>query len=179
MIIALAGLPGTGKSTIARQLAQRLPAVVLDKDRIRAALFPPERIDYATLQDDFCMGVMMETAGYLWQQDATTSVIFDGRTFACRYQLDTVAQFAATQRQPLLILECICANVTAHRRLEDDIADATHLAGNRDYNLYLAIQQRFEPIDRPKLVVNTDDSLATCVDACLTYIQAYRNDNLS
>jgi dephospho-CoA kinase len=41
MLIALAGLPGTGKTTLAGHLAARLPGVVLDKDRIWACLFPP------------------------------------------------------------------------------------------------------------------------------------------
>ena len=39
MIVIMAGLPGTGKSTLARALAQRLAGAVLDKDEIRAALF--------------------------------------------------------------------------------------------------------------------------------------------
>jgi predicted kinase len=41
MLIAMAGLPGSGKSTLATCLEPRLGAVVLDKDRVRAALFPP------------------------------------------------------------------------------------------------------------------------------------------
>ena len=35
MIVTMAGLPGTGKSTLARILAQRLPGAVLDKDIIQ------------------------------------------------------------------------------------------------------------------------------------------------
>lgn len=58
MIIAMAGLPGVGKSTLARALAARLDAVVLDKDRIRASLFPPSHVDYSRDQDDFCIDVM-------------------------------------------------------------------------------------------------------------------------
>src|SRR5947209_2269421 len=46
MLIAMAGLPGTGKSTLARQMARALSGVVLDKDVIRAALFPPALVEY-------------------------------------------------------------------------------------------------------------------------------------
>ncbi|MGH3919724.1 MAG: AAA family ATPase [Pseudonocardiaceae bacterium] len=50
MIVAMAGLPGVGTSTLAGALAPRLHAVVLDKDRIRAGLFPPSYVDYTADQ---------------------------------------------------------------------------------------------------------------------------------
>lgn len=39
-LVALSGLPGTGKSHFARQLSQRLPFLILSSDRIRKALAP-------------------------------------------------------------------------------------------------------------------------------------------
>src|SRR2546422_10775955 len=45
-----------------------------------------------------------------------------------------------------------------------------HLAGNRDYALYLAIKARFEEIDEPKLLVNTEDEPQHCLEQCLSYI---------
>jgi predicted kinase len=57
MLVVMAGLPGTGKSRLATGLAQALPGVILDKDRIRAALFPPEEIEYSLPQDNFCMQI--------------------------------------------------------------------------------------------------------------------------
>ena len=65
MIVLMAGLPGTGKSTLARELAARTSGRVLSKDEIRHAIFLPEEIEYSTRQDDFCLQVMLETAGYL------------------------------------------------------------------------------------------------------------------
>ena len=65
MIVIMAGLPGTGKSTLARALAQRLPGAVLDKDAIRAALFQPAYVEYSPAQDDFCQEIMLQTAAYL------------------------------------------------------------------------------------------------------------------
>jgi adenylylsulfate kinase len=86
MLIAMAGLPGTGKSTLARGLAAALPAVVLDKDPIRAALFPPAEVEYSTRQDDFCLSLMLQVAAYMVERDADRRVILDGRPFARRYQ---------------------------------------------------------------------------------------------
>ena len=39
VLIALSGLPGTGKSYLARRLAERLPVAVLESDLLRRALF--------------------------------------------------------------------------------------------------------------------------------------------
>ena len=47
---------------------------------------------------------------------------------------------------------------------------AKHLAGNRDYHLYLTMKASFEPIREPKLIVNTDEDLAHCLALCLDYV---------
>ena len=174
MLIIMAGLPGTGKSTIARQLALALPALILDKDSIRAALFPPERIEYATPQDDFCMGVMLQVAEYLLRQDPATNVILDGRTFSRRYQVETVADLATRLRQPLRIIECICSDAAAQQRLTRDAAQGMHVASNRNFALYQAIKARVEPIERPKLIVNTDEELNATIAQCLQFLRTDR-----
>lgn len=171
VIVAMAGLPGTGKSAIARRLAGALPALVLDKDRIRAALFAPEDIEYSTEQDDFCTRLMLQTASYVLGKDRGRHVILDGRTFSRRYQVAGLDAFAAHHAIPLKIVECICSDETAHRRLRRDVEQASHLAANRDSGLYRAIKARFEPIREPKIVVNTDDELDACVAACLAALR--------
>jgi len=174
MLIIMAGLPGTGKSTLARQLALALPALILDKDPIRAALFPPERIEYATPQDDFCMGVMLQVAEYLLRQDPATHVILDGRTFSRRYQVETVADLATCLHQPLRIIECVCSDAAAQQRLARDAAQGSHVAGNRNFALYQAIKARFESIERPKLSVNTDEELNATIAQCLQFLRTDR-----
>src|SRR5215471_13290951 len=84
MIVIMAGLPGTGKSAIARSLAQRLPGAILDKDLIRAALFGPDYVEYSLSQDDFCQEIMLQTAAYLVGSNLSLCVLLDGRTFSRR-----------------------------------------------------------------------------------------------
>jgi predicted kinase len=62
MIVIMAGLPGTGKSTLAQVLAARLSGRVISKDSVRHALFSEAEIEYSTEQDDFVMQVMLRTA---------------------------------------------------------------------------------------------------------------------
>jgi predicted kinase len=160
MLILMAGLPGTGKSTLSRALVGQLGGTVIDKDQVRTALFSPPDVEYSTEQDDFCMAVMLKVAGYLFRKDPARILFLDGRTFSQTYQLKRATGFADAISQPWRILECVCRETTARRRLSDDFA---HIAANRDFDLYLQVKSRFQEITFPKTVIDTDQSLETCV----------------
>jgi predicted kinase len=162
MLILMAGLPGSGKSTLSRALAAELGGTVLDKDQIRAALFPPKDIEYSTEQDDFCMGIMLKVAGYIFRKDASQRIFLDGRTFSRGYQLDRATGFAEAIGQPWRILECVCSEETARERLGKDPG---HLAANRDFDLYLEVKAQFEEITLPKTMIDTDRPIETCIQS--------------
>jgi predicted kinase len=170
MIVIMAGLPGTGKSTLARALAQRLPGAVLDKDAIRTALFPSAHVEYSLAQDDFCQEIMLQTAAYLLAKDAELHVLLDGRTFSRRYQRERAIEFCSQVGTTWAMLECVCAEQTALGRLTQAVAANTHLAANRTPELYREIRKAWEPIDHPKLVIDTDANLRSCVDRALRYL---------
>src|SRR5262244_2771800 len=89
--VMLAGLPATGKSTLARTLVGLLAGcAVLDKDRVRAALFPGPMTDYSTRQDALCMRAMIEAGTYMTYQNLAAYILFDGRTFSRSAQIEEV-----------------------------------------------------------------------------------------
>jgi predicted kinase len=122
----MAGLPGTGKSTLARELAARTAGRVVSKDDVRHALFSADEIEYSSRQDDFCLQVMLDTAGYLLLRNPGRYIFLDGRPFSRRYQIENVLSAADAMRQPWRILECVCSEETARRRLEADVATGAH-----------------------------------------------------
>ncbi|MDP9158895.1 MAG: ATP-binding protein [Acidobacteriota bacterium] len=171
MIVLMAGLPASGKSTLCRALESRLGGTVLDKDVVRASLFSKRDIEYSTAQDDFCVKIMLEAAAFTLRKHSERIIFLDGRPFSRRYQIDQVIQAAELLNQPWRILECICSNETARNRLAEQAASGLHLAGNRDYELYERVKNDFEEITLPKTVIDTDQPLEACIARASTALQ--------
>jgi predicted kinase len=172
VIVAMAGLPGAGKSTLAHALAGQLGAVLLDKDRIRAGLFPPSHVQYSREQDDFCVDVMYRTAGWLLRRDPSMVVILDGSTYTRAARVLELRQLAATLGAALRLIECVCRHELAEARIDDDRAAGRHPAANRDAALHRSIRATADPISPPKLVVDTGRPVAVCLAECLPYMAA-------
>ena len=169
MLIAMAGLPASGKSVIARKLAQRLQGIVLDKDEARASLFGTY-VDYTREQDDLCVAILYDVARYHRSQRPGTPIILDGRTYSRRYQVAALKQAAERMAVPLTIVECVCAPESAKQRLEQDFG--VHLARDRDYSLYLRSCAGAEPIEEPKLILDTDrHDPEECVAQVLAFLE--------
>ncbi len=181
-LIVMAGLPGTGKTTLAHALIKTMSAngdqaakwgdqihpVILNKDTIRAALFPPQLIEYSREQDDFCTGIMLKIARYLFQKNPDITIILDGRTFTHSEQVQTVEDAAADMGVIPYWIECICDPDTAKARLLTD--SGRHPAGNRTPDLYEKVAADAEPLKVHRLTVDTTQPLQTCVQDALRYL---------
>jgi predicted kinase len=171
MIILLAGLPGTGKSTLASALAPHLDAAILSKDKIRHAIFSPQDVEYSTAQDNLVMQFMLQAAAWLFYKNPNRIVLLDGRTFSRRYQIDEVIAAANELHQPWRILECTCSEELARARIESQSATGEHPAGNRNFDLYREVQSHFEPITLPKITIDTARPLEACVQQALAALR--------
>jgi predicted kinase len=171
MLIVMAGLPGTGKSSLAAALQPILGAVVLNKDIVRAALFPAPALEYSTTQDNVCMAAIYEAAKVVLRKFPRQAVIIDGRTFLRSYQIHDVLALAASLDAPAHIIECVCDDDIAKARLESDLTRGEHPAGNRTYALYIALKAAAEPITVPRLILDTGKtSLEECIKRSLAFL---------
>ncbi|OAI54996.1 hypothetical protein AYO44_13810 [Planctomycetaceae bacterium SCGC AG-212-F19] len=171
MLIAMAGLPATGKSTLAARLAKELGGVILSKDQVRTALFPSPVLDYSEAENDIAMDAIFHAAAYV-RRTFPHPVIIDGRTFLRARQITDLFNLAGSVNETPWVIECVCTDEVAQKRLEHDLAGGHHPAKNRTYALYLAVKAKAEPITVPHLVLETGMmTLEDCVGRCLDYLR--------
>ncbi len=112
MLIAMAGLPGTGKSSIAEELGRTLPAPVVSVDPIEAAMW---RAGVARSQPT---GV----AAYVVAEAVADSVLALGQTVivdAVNAVEEARVQWrslASRRGVPLVFIEVVCSDPVVHRR---------------------------------------------------------------
>ena len=170
MLVVMAGLPGTGKSTLAARLADALAGVVISKDAVRAALFPAPVLDYSSAQDEVAMSAVYSAAEHVLSQTARP-VFIDGRTFTKPGQLDAPIALAAELHISLRVIECVCADEIARARIEADHAAGTHPAGNRTPELYARAKALAVPLQVERLTLDTGAlSLEECVRRACAYL---------
>ncbi|MBE9041928.1 AAA family ATPase, partial [Oscillatoriales cyanobacterium LEGE 11467] len=131
ILILMSGLSGSGKSTIARQLARRLGAIHIRSDAVRKHLagldlhqkggdkIYTEAMSDRTYQRLLDLGEMLATQGW--------SVILDAKFDRTRWR-DAAIAMARSHQLPLKILSCTAPpNVLRDRvnRRTGDITDAT------------------------------------------------------
>ncbi|NEI74388.1 AAA family ATPase [Rhizobium lusitanum] len=146
MLIMFGGLPGTGKTTIARKLAMRLPATYLRVDEIEHAIS-------ANLGQD------IGTAGYAVAEALARSNIQNGASVI----VDAVnpvpesreawRAIAAESAKPFLAIELLCGDPAEHRRrIEERQAD---IPGFRLPTWEAVVTRHYAPWADPHLVIDT------------------------
>lgn len=145
-LFILAGLPGTGKTTLARKLARALPAACLRIDTIEQGL------------RDLC-GVAVHGEGYglayrLAQENLSLglSVVADSRN-PIGITRDAWEDVARRSGCDFLHVELVCSDLVEHRRrIETRVPDIAGLPSPT----WAEVQGRdYHPWDRPRRVLDT------------------------
>ena len=170
MLIVMAGLPGTGKSTLATRLALALGGVVLSKDVVRAAMFPANTTDFTAEQDDVAMNAVYAAAAYLLTANPARPVLIDGRTYCKPGQIDVPLTLAGWLELPVRVVECACADEVVCARIAADAG--THLAENRTPELHARAKAAAVALEVPRLTLDTGAHAPdVCAARALDYLR--------
>lgn len=170
MLIILGGLPGTGKTSLARELSRKLHAVYLRIDAI----------EHGIRTSGYLQGEMND-AGYRAAYFTAAENLALGSTVVAdsvnpvALSRDAWLDVAQKAGCPAVEIETICSDKQEHqRRVENRCADLPGFilpcwrdVMNRDY----------EPWDREHLVVDTaHKSIDACLNEIITWLHAKQNE---
>ena len=165
MLIVFGGLPGVGKTALARAVAERLGAAYLRVDAIEAAMWRAgvPRDQRTGLAAYFVANTVAE--GTL---EARASVVVDAVNpiEEARQGWRDLAHRLGTQ---LRMIEVVCLDEVEHRRrVESRAAD---LEGHAVPTWHEVQDREYEPWDEPRLTVDTAAaSHAECLAQVLGYV---------
>jgi len=147
MLIVLGGLPGAGKTTIARELARQLGAVHLRIDSIEQAL------------RDWRPGHSLNDAGYRVAYMVAADNLSIGRIVIADsvnplpVTRDAWVAVAKRTRTQVVEVEVICSDPDEHRRRAEN--RVTDIPGLRLPTWHEIVSREYHPWDRKHLVVDT------------------------
>lgn len=148
MLIILGGLPGTGKTTIARELARRLGGVHVRIDSIEQALRDSGidangiddagyRVGYAVAEDNLRLG----------------RIVIADSVNPIALSRDAWRDAARRAGARALDVEVICSDAEAHRaRVESRLAD---IPGHRLPTWQDVVDREYQPWQTERLVIDT------------------------
>ena len=148
MLIAFAGLAGTGKTTLARALAQQLRATYLRIDTIEQAL-----------RDSGTLAAEVGPAGYLVAYAIAEAnlrlgqIVIADSVNPLRITREAWRQSAANAAAPIVEVEIICSDAAEHRRRVE--ARSVDIEGLVAPSWQKVIERDYESWDRPHVVINT------------------------
>lgn len=170
-LVILCGLPGTGKSHFARELAQRAPFLWLNSDRIRKALVALPC--YSRREHRRVFAVMhVLTHGYLADG---CSVVFDATNLNERVRAPLYAIAADIGVDPVII-RFTASPALVRQRLADRASGAADAAqSDAGWEVYSRMAEADQPVPHPHILVQTPEDMEPVLQETLRRTGLCRN----
>jgi predicted kinase len=165
VLLLLCGLPGTGKSSLARRLADALPFVIIESDMVRKMLFPQPR--YTAQESRWVHRTCHALMAKLLRRGVR--VIYDA-TNLIEYHRELVYRIAERAGARLVVVKTVASEEVVRERLRARQEGAAEVS-DADWRIYRRMDSRQEPISHPHLVTDTSEDLQDAVAKVLRSIR--------
>ena len=165
VVVALIGLPGAGKSVVARAIADQLGLRRVDRDAIRHAMFPRCSYSFVEKRASFrALLLALEMNCMLGE-----SSVIDGCTFSRRSDLERVDAIVRAQGFQAIPVFLDCPSDVARARIAHDVAQNRHLARDRTPEIVAEVLARMEPPPPGSLVI---DATLPAAEVCRLAVES-------
>jgi predicted kinase len=150
-LLVVIGLPGVGKTSVAREFADRLEGRLIRTDTVRTDCFPDP--DYTPAERRRVYDEVFARARETLDRDRC--VVLDG-TFRRRADRERAVEVAAATGATLGVVAVECEESVVESRIaarEDDASDA-------DIEVYRQFRERYDPIRLPHATVDNSGTMA-------------------
>ena len=165
IVVALIGLPGAGKTLVARALCDQLGLRRVCRDTIRHAMF--EQCSYTFVEKRAAFRALLLALEINCMLGEST--VIDGMTFSRRRDLVRVDSVVRRYNFLPIPMFLDCPVDVARSRVEAEIASNSHLARDRTPELVVEVQARFDTPPPNALVINANQSAE---EVCRIAVQA-------
>ena len=169
VLVMLTGLPGTGKSNLAGQLAEVLPFAIVESDQVRKILFP--QCEYTGEESQWVHRTCHALMDKLLMKGVR--VIYDATNLHERHR-ELVYRLADAREVKLIVVKVVSPEAVASQRLrnrqgdvkdDDDVSDA-------DVKVYRRMSRSVDPIRRNHVVVDTSRDLRPAITKLLRLMRS-------
>ena len=173
----MVGVPGSGKTFLAKNLSEKFNCEILNRDIIRTSIFPKEYIDHSKSQNNIAFEALFKVLKQLISNNRPEYIIVDGKPFSKNYEIEEFKNEIDKLSAKLIIIHVTASIDIISSRLQNDLKNQYPLyrdpkKDSKIYNPQLMINE-FDKIKFPHIIVDTSLPTNEVVKSCSNKIKEF------
>ena len=173
----MVGIPGSGKTYLAKNLSEKLNCEILNRDLIRSSIFPKKYIDHSKSQNNIAFEALFKVLKQLISNNRPEYIIVDGKPFSKNYEIEEFKNNIDKLSAKLIIIHVIAPIDIISLRLQNDLKNKYPLyrdpkKDSKIYNTQLMISE-FDKIKFPHIIIDTSFPIKEVIKNCFNKINEF------